>query len=108
MPLERQIAAYRLNRIVRTPYSEVYLIWDNQTRIGQMDIHYAHQTVYATLVLEHELDVAAEEGLIAQFDEQVVQAYLPNLAHRKMTSRKLTSNRGLSQMDSRLTLEHKF
>lgn len=78
MPLERQIAAYRLNRIVRTPYSEVYLIWDNQTRIGQMDIHYAHQTVYATLVLEHELDVASEEGLIAQFDEQVVQAYLPN------------------------------
>ena len=78
MPLERQIAAYRLNRIVRTPYSEVYLICDNQTRNCQIDIHYAHQTVYATLVLEQELEVAAEEGLIAQIDEQVVQAYLPN------------------------------
>ena len=78
MPLERQIASHRLNRIVRTPYSEVYLIWDNQTRIGQIDIHYSHQTVYATLVLEQELDVASEEGLIAQVDEQIVQAYLPN------------------------------
>jgi hypothetical protein len=34
--------------------------------------------VYATLILEQELEVAAEEGLIAQIDEQVVQAYLPN------------------------------
>ena len=34
--------------------------------------------MYATLSLEQELEVAAEEGLIAQIDEQVVQAYLPN------------------------------
>ena len=78
MPEERRMTMFRLSRIIRTAYSEAYLIWDTETRIGQIDIHYSNQTIHATLILEQDLDVAQEEGLIAQIDDQVVQAYMPN------------------------------
>lgn len=69
----------KLSRLVRTPSSEVYLIWDNQERrIGQLHIHYSHDTIHATLIFEVELSPTEEESLLATVDEDIVSSYLPS------------------------------
>ncbi|GAB4464927.1 MAG: hypothetical protein OHK0029_35230 [Armatimonadaceae bacterium] len=75
---ERSRTTFRITRLVRTASSEIYLIWDGDQRIGQADIHYQNSTVYATLILESDLSLDQEEGLIAQLDDDVVQAYMPS------------------------------
>ncbi|MCW3061955.1 MAG: hypothetical protein ABIY70_10470 [Capsulimonas sp.] len=69
---------YRLSRLVRTQSSEIFLIWDEDRRIGQLDLHYAHDTIHATLVLEADLPVNTEEELLSQIDEDIVSSYLPS------------------------------
>ncbi len=71
---------YRLSRLVRTASSEIFLIWDEDRRIGQIDLHYAieSRTVHATLLLEADLTVAVEEELLAQIDDDIVSSYLPS------------------------------
>ena len=75
---DRIATSFRMTRLVRTQSSEIYLIWDDDRRLGQLDIHYAHDTIHATLVLEVDLPIEQEEGLIAQIDDDIVQSYLPN------------------------------
>jgi hypothetical protein len=75
---DRIATNFRMTRLVRTQSSEIYLIWDDDRRLGQLDLHYAHDTIHATLVLEADLPIEQEEGLIAQIDDDVVQSYLPN------------------------------
>ena len=69
---------YRLSRLVRTQSSEIILIWEDDRRIGQLDLHFAHTTIHATLVLEADLPVNAEEELLSQIDDDVVSSYLPS------------------------------
>ena len=71
---------YRLSRLVRTQSSEIFLIWDEDRRIGQLDLHYAidSRTIHATLVLEADLPVSVEEELLAQIDDDIVSSYLPS------------------------------
>src|SRR2546421_12295490 len=69
---------FRLTRLVRTNSSEIYLIWEENNRVGQLDLHYAHDTIHATLILEADLSVTSEEELLTQIDEDVVAAYLPS------------------------------
>jgi hypothetical protein len=69
---------YRLSRLVRTQSSEIFLVWDEDRRVGQLDVHYAHDTIHATLVLEADLPVNTEEELLAQIDEDIVSSYLPS------------------------------
>ena len=69
---------FRLTRLVRTRSSEIYLIWEENNRVGQLDLHFAHDTIHATLILEADLSVASEEELRAQIDEDVVSSYLPS------------------------------
>ncbi len=75
---ERVATNFKLTRLVRTQTSEIYLIWDDDRRIGQLDLHYAHDTIHGTLILEGDLSIEQEEGLIAQIDDDVVHAYLPS------------------------------
>src|SRR5438067_12209264 len=69
---------FRLTRLVRTNTSEIYLIWEEQNRVAQLDLHYAHDTIHATLILEADLSVTSEEELLSQIDEETVTSYLPN------------------------------
>jgi len=71
---------YRLSRLVRTQSSEIFLIWEEDRRIGQLDLHYAieSRTIHATLILEADLPVSTEEELLAQIDDDVVSSYLPS------------------------------
>jgi hypothetical protein len=69
---------YRLSRLVRTTSSEIFLIWEDDRRIGQVDLHFAQETIHATLVLEADLTPEQEEELLAQIDEDAVSSYLPS------------------------------
>ncbi|MDQ2799665.1 MAG: hypothetical protein M3Y13_08500 [Armatimonadota bacterium] len=71
---------YRLSRLLRTQSSEIFLIWEEDRRIGQLDLHYAQdaRTIHATLVLEADLPVNTEEELLAQIDDDIVSSYLPS------------------------------
>lgn len=69
---------YRLSRLVRTTSSEIYLIWEEDRRVGQLDIHYAQDTIHATVVLESDLPPETEEELLSQIDEDIVSSYLPS------------------------------
>lgn len=68
--------AFRLTRVVRTLTSEMYLIWRGEDRIGQIDVHYAGEHIYATVVLEEDLETEEESQIIAMLDEDVVTSYL--------------------------------
>ena len=69
---------FRLSRLVRTAASEIYIIWEGERRIGQVHLHYAHDTIHATLLLELDLSVTDEEDLLQQIDEDIVSSYLPS------------------------------
>jgi hypothetical protein len=71
-------ARFRFTRLVRTQSSEIYLIWEEENRVGQLDLHYAGETIHATLILESDLSVTSEEELLTQVDEDVVASYLPS------------------------------
>ena len=71
-------ARFRFTRLVRTQGSEIYLIWEEGNRVGQVDLHYAGETVHATLILEADLSVTSEEELLTQLDEDIVASYLPS------------------------------
>ena len=68
---------FKLTRLVRTQSSEIYLMWDGEKRIGQIDVHYAHDTIHATVIFETDLTVSEEEELLAQIDDDIVSSYLP-------------------------------
>jgi hypothetical protein len=69
---------FRLSRLVRTAASEVYLIWDDETRVGEVHLHYSHDIIHAALLLEVELPVVDEENLLETIDSDIVSSYLPS------------------------------
>ena len=70
--------SFKLSRLVRTPASEVYIIWEDDRRVGQAHLHYTHDTIHATIILEVDMDVSEEERLLEQIDEDIVSSYLPS------------------------------
>ena len=68
---------FKLNRLVRTPSSEIYLIWDDDRRAGQIDVHFANETIHATIIFEVDLTVIEEEDLMAQIDDDIISSYRP-------------------------------
>ncbi|HZT95702.1 MAG TPA: hypothetical protein VFB34_02580 [Chloroflexota bacterium] len=66
------MAQYQYDRHVRTPYSEGYEIREGEQRLGHLDLHYASQEVYATLILERELDEDGILELIERIDDDLV------------------------------------
>ncbi len=82
------MADYRYDRHVRTAYSEGYEIRDGEQRLGHLDLHYASQEVYGTLILENELDEDTLLELIERLDDDLVlsaemprQDFLVNVYH---------------------------
>lgn len=69
---------FRLSRLVRTVASEVFILWEGDNRLGQLHLHYAHDTIHGTVILEVDLSITDEEDLLQQIDEDVVSSYLPS------------------------------
>jgi hypothetical protein len=60
-------------RQFRTPYSEGYYLKDGKgDKIGRVDLHFAADVVYATLVVETETSEDDVLDLIEQADEELV------------------------------------
>ena len=70
----------KLVRVVRTSSSEVYIIWQDDTRLGQVDIHDGQDLVHATLVLEKDLNVEQQGDLVDQLDQDIISSHLPQFA----------------------------
>lgn len=70
----------RLVRVVRTESSEVYIIWQEDTRLGQVDIHYGWDLIHATLILEKDLSNEQQADLVDLIDQDVVSSHLPRFA----------------------------
>lgn len=66
----------RLSRLVRTLTSEVYLLWDEEHRAGQVDVHFADDMIHATIVLEADLHDDEIRSLIKRVDREVVSSHL--------------------------------
>ncbi|MDE2126335.1 MAG: hypothetical protein KGJ62_07080 [Armatimonadetes bacterium] len=67
---------YKLTRLVRTNSSEIHLIWDGEKRVGQVDVHFALDTIHATVIFEVDFSVDDEQLLLAQIDDDIVSSYL--------------------------------
>lgn len=67
----------RFTRVVRTETSEVYLIWQDETRIGQVDLHYGWDLIHATLLLERDLTAEQQADLVDLLDQDIVTSHLP-------------------------------
>ncbi len=59
-------------RQFRTSSSEGYLILQEDQRIGRVDLHFASESVYATIVLEIEMEESEVARVIEDIDEQLV------------------------------------
>ena len=67
----------RLARVVRTQSSEVYLLWEDDVRLGQVDLHFGPDLIHATLILERDLTPEQQADLVDQLDQEVVSSHLP-------------------------------
>ena len=54
------MASYDFQRETRTPFSECYIVTQNEAAVGRLDIHYTDTLVHATLTVE---DVVSSDGI---------------------------------------------
>lgn len=69
---------YKYVRLVRTAYSEEYIIWDYNTCIGHVHLHYAGMLVYMSLMLEIDLTESERVMLVEQIDDNIISSYMPS------------------------------
>jgi hypothetical protein len=96
----------RFSRVVRTPSSEVYLIWRDTTRLGQVDVHYSDDTIYATLIIEVELERDEEDKIVAAIDEEIVSSYLPSFDREGLIVTVFRGEEVRSYSDGSESIEH--
>ncbi len=77
---ERAGSGATLVRVVRTESSEIFIIWQDDTRLGQVDLHFGLDLIHATLILEKDLDGDAVAELVDQIDQDIVSSHLPQFA----------------------------
>ncbi len=70
----------RLVRVVRTESSEVYILWQDEVRLGQVDLHFGWDLIHATLILERDLTPEQQADLVDLIDQDVVSSHLPRFA----------------------------
>lgn len=63
-------------RVVRTASSEAYVLWQEDTRLGQVDIHLGEDLIYATLILEKDLKHSAQTEIVQLLDQDIVSSHL--------------------------------
>ena len=69
-----------LVRVVRTESSESYVLWQDDIRLGQVDLHYGWDIIHATLILEKDLSETEQADLVDLIDQDVVSSHLPRFS----------------------------
>ncbi len=67
-------------RVVRTESSEVYIIWQDDVRLGQVDLHFGWDLIHATLIIEKDLTNEQQADLVDLLDQDVVSSHLPRFS----------------------------
>ena len=63
---------YRFERECRTPYSEVYLITDDDEVIGRINLHYTNEVVNATMCVGESMTAEEIRDLVDVIDEEII------------------------------------
>ncbi|MBN9388562.1 MAG: hypothetical protein J0I20_10960 [Chloroflexi bacterium] len=66
------MSPYVFMRQFRTASSEGYAIMEHDLRIGRVDLHFATEKVYATIVLEREMTENEVAAIIDEIDNNLV------------------------------------
>ena len=66
------MADYRFERECRTPYSEAYVITQDDDPIGRIDLHFTTYVVTATLCVGENMTAEEIRELIDTIDEELV------------------------------------
>lgn len=64
-------------REYRTPYSEGFMLWDDGSIVGRVDLHYQGGNAYATLCTTADANEARIQSLIEEIDERLVMSADP-------------------------------
>ncbi len=64
----------RFERECRTPYSEVYTIFDDDAPQGRLDVHYAGTLIHATLCVSERFTQDEIQELIEDLDQELLDA----------------------------------
>ncbi len=66
--------AFYFERECRTPTSECYVIVEEGTQVGRLDLHFARGIVHGTLVVAESLTQDAIQDLLTIVDEDIIDA----------------------------------
>jgi hypothetical protein len=75
---------YRLTRVFRTESSEIYLVWEDETRVAQADIHFGPDLIHATVILERDFTDDEVDALLKQLDHDIVASYLQDFERENL------------------------
>jgi len=62
----------KFEREHRTQTSEAYLLLEEDNRLGRIDLHFANDMVFGTLVIEREMSEQEVQDLIEAIDDELV------------------------------------
>ena len=68
------MANLRFEREVRTPYSEAYLVMEQERQVGRVDIHFTPEMVHIAVSVDESLTQETVQQIIDTVDEDLVDA----------------------------------
>ena len=68
------MADLSFEREVRTPYSEAYLVMEQDRQVGRIDIHFTPEMVHVAVSVDESLTQDAIRQIIDTVDEDIVDA----------------------------------
>ena len=68
------MANLRFEREVRTPYSEAYLVMEQDRQVGRVDIHFTPEMVHVAVSVDESLTQETVQQIIDTVDEDLVDA----------------------------------
>jgi hypothetical protein len=68
------LANLRFEREVRTPYSEAYLVMEQERQVGRVDIHFTPEMVHIAVSVDESLTQETVQQIIDTVDEDLVDA----------------------------------
>ena len=68
------LAKYSFQRETRTPFSECYIVLQDDAAIGRLDVHFADTVIHATLNVEEGITSDAIQDIIEDAEAELLDA----------------------------------
>lgn len=69
---EVAFAGLRYDRVCRTSHSEAFLLSEDESPFGRVDLHFGASVVHGVLIVERELSDEDLHGLVQRIDDDLV------------------------------------